>query len=54
MPCPRESRLPAQTLRIFANGVAVGEYRLQAAQTLSVDLPASGQGVDGFVMLLGR
>lgn len=36
-----QAGLPAQTLRIFANGVAVGEYRLQAAQTLSVDLPAS-------------
>ena len=36
-----QAGLPAQTLRIFANGMAVGEYSLQSAQILRVDLPAS-------------
>jgi hypothetical protein len=36
-----QAGLPAQTLRIFANGMAVGEYSLQSAQVLRVELPAS-------------
>lgn len=47
-----QAGLPEQTLRIFANGIAVGEYRLQAAQTLSVDLPASAMASGtGFLTL---
>ena len=36
-----QAGLPAQTVRIFANGVGAGEYSLQSAQTLHVELPAS-------------
>ena len=36
-----QAGLPTQTLRIFANGMAVGEYSLQSAQILRVDLPPS-------------
>lgn len=36
-----QAGVPAQTLRILANGMAVGTYSLQAAQILQVELPAS-------------